>query len=532
MLDCTLRDGGYYTNWDFSSELIGRYLRAMKAAKVDVVELGFRFWGNEGFKGACAFTTDEFLRTLEIPSGLTVGVMLNASDIIMDGALSEERLQLLIPEFASTTPLDLVRIACHVHEFRAALPAASWLKCRGYQVGFNLMQVADRSVQELESLSQEVAAFPVDVLYFADSLGGMQISDVSRVIRALSSSWPGLIGIHTHNNQGLAMSNALKALDEGAAWVDSTIAGMGRGPGNARTEEMVVEVDSLLNRTSDSLPLLSLISSTFGPMKEKKGWGTSIYYYLSGKYGIHPTYIQEMLSDPRYDDEDILAVIDHLRENGAKKFSIDELDIASRFYKGEPRGTWEAASLLEGRDVLILGAGPSVIEHREAIERYVHRQKPLVLALNTRTDIAGELIDFRVASHPVRMLSDVEAHLCLSQPLITPASMLPKNLLASFAEKVLLDFGVGVEPDTFKFGREYCITPSPLVMAYALAVTYSGKAKSISLAGFDGYPRGDARNDEIDMVLQSFKVMNTRQPCVSITPTIHRGIVVKSVYSL
>jgi len=532
ILDCTFRDGGYYTNWDFSSDLIARYLDAMKAAKVDAVELGFRFWGNDGFKGACAYTSDEFLRTLDIPSGLMVGVMLNASDILVDNVLCEDRLEQLVPEFACNTPLDLVRIACHVHEFRTALPAATKLKEQGYYVGFNLMQVADRSVQELEELSQAASAFPVDVLYFADSLGGMQVENVSRVVNALRSNWKGPIGMHTHDNQGLAMSNALTAIDEGATWVDSTITGMGRGPGNARTEEMVIEIDCLLNRTSNSLPLLSLISSTFKSLKEKNGWGTNIYYYLSGKYGIHPTYIQEMLSDPRYDDEDILAVIEHLRENGGKKFSANELDIASRFYKGEPRGDWDSASLLEGRDVLILGGGASVFEHREAIERYIRRQKPVVLALNTKTDIDSELIDLRVASHPVRMLSDVETHLRLSQPLITPASMLPQNLLASYSGKTLLDFGVGVEPDTFKFSKQYCITPSPLVMAYALAVASSGKAESIVLAGFDGYPHGDARNDEIDMILQQFKTANTNQTCISVTPTIHRDIVVKSVYSL
>jgi 4-hydroxy 2-oxovalerate aldolase len=60
VLDCTLRYGGYYNAWDLSQGLIDDYLLAMKAAQVDVVELGFRFLKNEGFKGACAYTTDVF----------------------------------------------------------------------------------------------------------------------------------------------------------------------------------------------------------------------------------------------------------------------------------------------------------------------------------------------------------------------------------------------------------------------------------------------------------------------------------------
>jgi len=76
-LDCTLRDGGYYNAWDFSQGLIDDYLLAMKAAQVDVVKLDFRFLKNEGFKGACAYTTGDFFESLTIPSGLKVAVMLN-----------------------------------------------------------------------------------------------------------------------------------------------------------------------------------------------------------------------------------------------------------------------------------------------------------------------------------------------------------------------------------------------------------------------------------------------------------------------
>ena len=29
LLDCTLRDGGYYTNWDFSTLIVKDYIDAM-----------------------------------------------------------------------------------------------------------------------------------------------------------------------------------------------------------------------------------------------------------------------------------------------------------------------------------------------------------------------------------------------------------------------------------------------------------------------------------------------------------------------
>jgi len=44
ILDCTLRDGGYYNNWEFNRELINEYLKVMNNLEIDFVEIGFRFF--------------------------------------------------------------------------------------------------------------------------------------------------------------------------------------------------------------------------------------------------------------------------------------------------------------------------------------------------------------------------------------------------------------------------------------------------------------------------------------------------------
>ncbi|WP_016913361.1 aldolase catalytic domain-containing protein, partial [Vreelandella stevensii] len=308
LLDCTLRDGGYYNAWDFSEELIHEYLEAMQAAGVDIVELGLRSLKNQGFQGPCAFTTDEFIRGLTIPAGLTVGVMINGSELV--GKVPQvEALERMFPNDAANSPVELVRIACHVHEFANSLPAVTWLKERGFKVGFNLMQVADRTEEEVKALAREAKAYPLDALYFADSMGSMNPDQAAQIIQWMRTEWEGPMGIHTHDNLGLALSNTLRAIDEGVTWVDATVTGMGRGPGNARTEELAIELAARRDKPVSMVPLMALLRKHFKPMQEHYGWGTNPYYYLAGKYGIHPTYIQEMLSDSRYDEEDVLAVI-------------------------------------------------------------------------------------------------------------------------------------------------------------------------------------------------------------------------------
>ena len=328
----------------------------MKAAKVDVVELGFRFLKNEGFKGACAYTTDDFLKGLDIPSGLTIGVMVNGADLCTNIGW-QRAIEHLFPEPSCNTPVDLVRLACHFEELTNALSAANWLTERGYKVGLNLMQIADRTQAEVEKLAELANMSCIDVLYFADSMGSMTPDDVGRIVSWLRAHWLGPLGVHTHDNMRLALANTLRAFREGVNWLDATITGMGRGPGNARTEELIIEIEALDGRRVNMVPLMSLIRGYFEPMKVRHSWGTNPYYYLAGKHGIHPTYVQEMLINVRFDDEDIRAVLEHLRKEGGKQFNFNRLDGALQFYHGKPSGTWAPKTIMENRDVLILGTG-------------------------------------------------------------------------------------------------------------------------------------------------------------------------------
>ena len=382
-LDCTLCDGGYYNSWDFPESVIQEYLQAMQATGVDIVELGLRSLKNVGFSGACAYSTDAFLRSLAIPQTLTLSVMINASELCGATPLAEV-LQQLFPLPASESPVDLVRVACHVQEFAQALPAATWLQRRGYRVGFNLMQVAHCSQAEVKALARQACEYPIEVLYFADSMGGMRPQQVAQTIAWLRTEWRGALGIHTHDNMGLALSNTLRALDEGVTWVDATVTGMGRGPGNARTEELAIEMAERRAQSINLVPLMGLVRSYFRPLQHQCGWGTNPYYYLAGKYGIHPTYIQEMLSDKRYSEEDVLAVIERLKVEGGRKYSAQALDAARHFYLGELRGSWCPADVFMGRKVLLLGSGPGVAMHRTAIEAFINHYQPLVVSSHTK----------------------------------------------------------------------------------------------------------------------------------------------------
>lgn len=541
-VDCTLRDGGYYNDWNFDKKLVQDYLTAMAALQIDFVEIGFRTTKNKGFKGWCAYSTDDYLYHLPVPIELKdkIGVMINGAELLPDDYQNSDEetvqnycLSVLESLFKNKreSPVTLVRIACHTYEISDCLPAVTWLKEQGYTVGINLMQIADKTMQDIKNIAKIINKYPVDTLYFADSMGSLDSEQLTSIVKALRYNWGGDLGIHTHDNLGQAIAITTQAIKEGVTWVDSTVTGMGRGPGNAQTEYLAIVLEEYRNKKGNITKLLELVHKHFKPMQSKYGWGTNPYYYLAGKYGIHPSYVQEMLSDHRYNEEDILAVIDHLRIEGGKKFSFGTLEAARHFYSGDPRGSWDPGSAIKNKDVLIIGAGPSAIEHKYAIEKYIKTHNPYVISLNTQSSIDENIIDARAACHPVRLLADCSTHLELKQPLITPASMLPSDIKQELKDKTLLDFGISIKADVFEFHDNYCTLPTSLVIAYALAIATSGEARKIYLAGFDGYSSDDPRRKEMDLLFKQYEKAQDALPVISVTPSLYE-IEIQSIYAM
>lgn len=531
LLDCTLRDGGYYTNWNFSKQLIEEYLNAMSAIGVDFVELGFRSSKNTSFKGPMAYTTDSYIETLNIPSNINIGVMVNASELCNQISINDT-LTKLFPKNADESKVKLVRIACHFHEFIEVLPSSKWFKERGYQVGFNIMQASERNCEDFKLLAKEASSFPIDALYFADSLGSLNQDDIERIITCFRTHWNGPIGIHAHDNMKKAIQNTLFAIEHGVSWLDATITGMGRGPGNTQIEYLVTELCHKNGNQCNIVPLLELIENHFLPMQKKYDWGTNVYYYLAGIYRIHPTFIQNMLIDNRYRSEDILAAIEYLRlTENATSFDLNTLENTRSFYKSETAGNWNPKMLIEGKEVLIIGAGPSAKEHYQALESYIQRKKPLVIALNTESSVDPSLVNLRIASHPIRVLADYEYYTNFKKPLVLPYSMLPIEVSNLLKSEYVYDYGLKIENNRFEFHENYCVIPSPFVLAYALGIVTVGNARKIFLAGFDGYGADDPRTLEIKELFDLYKSEKDSIEISSVTPTRY-NLPVVSIYAL
>jgi len=312
-LDCTFRDGGYYPNWEFEIELANKYLSVMKEVGINAIEIGFRSPPHKQV-GQFGKVTDDFIRNnLNIPNIEYFGVMVNTGD--MNSSVISQ-----LFDYADKSPINLVRVATHFKDIDLGEMVCKDLKNLGYFVTCNLMQAADKSFDEIRSAAKKINGWnAVDVLYLADSLGGMDHDTVNYAFKAIREGWNGVIGFHGHNNKGQALSNSLEAIDIGVDWIDGTILGMGRGPGNTEIEYLLNELNKRnFEFEVEKLYELSLVD--FKPLKLKYRWGPSLLYYLSAEYSIHPIYIQKFITQGCSMGK-ILKVIFYLREIDSRFFN-------------------------------------------------------------------------------------------------------------------------------------------------------------------------------------------------------------------
>lgn len=520
ILDCTLRDGGYYNKWDFSEEVFQQYLTAMASANIDYVELGLRSFPKEGFYGAFAYTTEVFLNRVSLPDGPVYGVMVDAKTILNSSLSIVDAIDCLFVD-ARHSKIGLVRIAAHFAEVESSGEIAQLLKKKGYVVGFNLMQAGgkpDELITEKAALIDRWGC--LDVLYFADSLGNMDAREVSRIYSALRREWDGDIGIHTHNNMSKALENTFVAEGLGVKWLDATVSGMGRGAGNAQIENVLALVSQRCTAYNPA-PVYELVIRHFEPMKKEFGWGPGLLYFLGAQSDVHPTYIQNLLSNSHYGTDEIVGAINYLSKfDGSTSYSGDVLDAALSFCSTDTvSGCDELVGVFNGREMLIVANGPSIETYLEEIKVYIRERKPVVVAINHNMTLPPEYIDFYCISHNSKFLAEGDLYKDLKKPIILPQHRFTLQELDSLSNNKLIDYGLEVDPLNLDVGDTSCRVPFDVTSAYALSISVVSNASAISVVGFDGYALGDERQMEMVDIFNLFRLLEGVPTVTALTPT-------------
>jgi homocitrate synthase NifV len=107
-------------------------------------------------------------------------------------------------------------------------------------VSVNAEDASRTEVGFLVEYAKAAKAEGADRLRFCDTIGVMEPFRTYRLVKHLVEETGLEIEMHTHNDFGMAVANALAGLHAGATWVNVTVGGLGERAGNAALEEVAM----------------------------------------------------------------------------------------------------------------------------------------------------------------------------------------------------------------------------------------------------------------------------------------------------
>ena len=443
--------------------------------------------------------------------------MINASNLIVNNKLNRNILKNLINK-DNSKKLNFVRFACHFNEVFHLTGCFNYLRSLKLKIFINIMQISEIQSSELNNVLRFLTLNNIDTLYLADSLGSLTPIKLNKIINIIrSNKWKGDLGIHAHNNLKLALKNSIFAISKNFKWVDCTITGMGRGPGNLRTEDILKFIENY--RVTNNFVK---IKNNFNALKNKYGWGPNRYYRFAAEKKIHPTYVQKILANKRYSKNEYKKILICLSKSNAKKFNLYKLSNSVNFIadKIKVKGLWTPEKKLKGKNVLILGSGKNLKENLKKIESHIKEKNFFVIALNTFSSVNEKLIGLRAMCHPFRITSDITKLHKYKSKLVIPLSSYSKSFKNStgIQRSNFYDYGMLIGKTNFvSVKKNSCVLPNPLAVGYALSLCIAGKAKSTYLAGFDGYEKSDPDYDNTEELLKIFEKKYFKKKFVSLT---------------
>ena len=180
-----------------------------------------------------------------------------------------------------------------------------------------------RLIEDVQAYIPEVSAF-----YIVDSFGVMdeaEVRDRVKLVDLVLSSDIAL-GLHTHDNRRLCFENARTAaelpLSEGRQIIiDSSLSGLGKGPGNLVTEEFTEYLNMNFGKNYDIDKIRHLAKEIMLPMRDDFNWGYQQQYELTAKYHATSTYGKFLCEDNGFTLLELEEFLKTMPEN--KKDSFD-----------------------------------------------------------------------------------------------------------------------------------------------------------------------------------------------------------------
>lgn len=279
IIDCTIRDGGYATKNLWGMDGVRDIVSTLSKSGIKYIEVGDYFGlGGEKFHPGVFTEKELFENTIPHKGDSFIGGLLGI------GYGDKEDVK-----YFRECGGDFVRLGVDSTEHERAFEYIEYSKSLGLQVFCNFMKTYALSTYQLVQYVQDVIDRGVDAIYIVDSAGGMMPDDVTKLVRAIKAYYDIPVGFHGHNNLLLANANSLAAVQAGADFVDATVAGLGRGAGNAQLESLtaIFKKAGYLGEETDTFALCDLSDRVMSKHSTLKTKGTSKREISEGMNNFH-----------------------------------------------------------------------------------------------------------------------------------------------------------------------------------------------------------------------------------------------------
>ncbi|MFA6431899.1 MAG: aldolase catalytic domain-containing protein [Candidatus Margulisiibacteriota bacterium] len=282
VLDCSIRDGGLLNNCNFEENFVRNVYRAVCAAGVDYVELGYqadkKFFSPDKY-GKWKFCEEDDLKkvTEGVNTSTKISTMIDIGRVDLDQIKQKK-----------DSVVDMIRVACYVKDIDKAIDHVKHVADKGYETTVNIMAISTALMPDLEEGLAQLAESPVKAVYIVDSYGALFSEQIHFLVEKAKPylNPKGIeVGIHCHNNQQLGFANTIAAIISGIDYLDATLLGIGRGAGNCPLELLI---SFLKNPKFKVRPLIKAIEEQILPWQKKIDWGYHIPYMITGVMNQHP----------------------------------------------------------------------------------------------------------------------------------------------------------------------------------------------------------------------------------------------------
>lgn len=476
LLDCTLRDGGYVNDWEFGQDNIVTLFERLVSSGVDYIEIGFM----------------DDRRVFDVNRSITPGTEgmnrlygnLEKKNAFVVGMIDYGTCDISYIQPQNETVMDGIRVIFKKQKMHEAIAYMKQIKDLGYKVFTQAVSITSYNDEELAELINLVNDLDPYAFSLVDTYGLLHKEQLMHYYNFANEHLNENIrlGYHAHNNFQLAFANCVELIETAdnsrTILIDGTLFGMGKSAGNAPVELLANYMNTHLGRKYHVNQMLEAIEVTIMDIYRKIPWGYSLKFFVSASNDCHPNYVTYLMDKKKLSMSSINHILSKLEGDSKLLYDQDYIEsLYVQYQKIECEDGVDFEGLrseLQGKSILLIAPGKRIYSEKEAVDKYIEQNKPVVISINF---IPSEYnVEYAFLSNAKRYVAQATKISKKDVKLIATSNVTK----AEGAFDYVFSYSKLLDEDAL-------IVDNPMIMLLKLL----GKmdVREIGLAGFDGYEK-------------------------------------------